>query len=176
MSSTLALASGGRRGPPRKRTLLRLVLLTAIGGAGYLGFLSWKAGTPFGDRKWSPNRHYYVQTYNNWKFSSLWFAMPGQGSDGLGGYVRLFDQHDHLLAERFVSFSRDVEPIWDDRQVFLLDGVDEDPPWPLPDSAGQEVCSPCELPGQSVRGAGLENNLTRGREVLRPRKQRSTIK
>lgn len=39
-------------------------------------------------------------------------AGPGQGSDAAGGFVRLFDAEGHLLHERFVAFSRDVEPVW----------------------------------------------------------------
>jgi hypothetical protein len=59
--------------------------------------------------------------------------MPGQGSDAIDGYIRLYDKNGKLIDERFADFIRDVEPIWAGNKVYLM-GVEEmdDDPWILP--------------------------------------------
>ncbi|NTW48635.1 MAG: hypothetical protein HGB19_02655 [Chlorobiales bacterium] len=108
------------------------VLITAI----VVGFMVWKQGTPYQSRYYSPNHRYYVQKYHTVSLSSFMMAMPGQGSDMIDGYIRLYDQNDRMVYERFETFIRDVKPIWAGREVFLM-GVEEmdNSPWILPQSS-----------------------------------------
>jgi hypothetical protein len=100
-----------------------------------LAVRAWKAGTPYGELMWSPNHQYYVRKYEN-RSARCGSAGPGQGSDAKGGYVRLFDRDDQLLQERYVPFSRDVEPVWSQDRVYLLGFAEmDDAPWVLPGSA-----------------------------------------
>ncbi len=63
-------------------------------------------------------------------------AMPGQGSDMIDGYVRIFDKDGNLISERFVYFIRDVEPVWSGNKVYLMGVAEMDSdPWILPTSA-----------------------------------------
>ena len=109
--------------------------LAFLGLLGCLLFSWWKPGRPFDQRIWSPNRHYYVQKYDNWKPRSCVPGLPGHGSDNLGGYIRLYDAGDRLVGERFVSFSRDVVPVWDKRSVYLLGVEMEVEPFVLSESS-----------------------------------------
>jgi hypothetical protein len=101
-----------------------------------VAFRFWKAGTPFQARAWSPNQRYYVQKYANWGPSCIVPAGPGQGSDTVGGYVRLYSRDGRMLHERFARFSRDIQPVWSREKVYLL-GIPEteSAPWILPDSS-----------------------------------------
>lgn len=100
------------------------------------GYFVWKQGTPYQPRYYSPNRQYYIQKYHNISFSGFMVAMPGQGSDMIDGYIRLYDQNDHMLYERFETFIRDIEPVWAGEKVFLMGVADMDnDPWILPHSS-----------------------------------------
>jgi hypothetical protein len=96
-------------------------------------FFLWKKGTPYQPPCWSPDGQYYVQKYSNYSLKRLLPGMPGQGSDAIDGYIRLYDKKGHLLAEGFHTFIRDIEPIWGNGAVFLkgIPSMDNDP-WPLP--------------------------------------------
>ena len=112
---------------------LALLSLPVLVSAGWLLFSSWKQGTPFGPPYWSPNGRYYVQKHSNFTVSRLLPGMPGQASDSIDGYIRLYDREGQLLYERFETFIRDIEPVWARDKVYLL-GVDEmdNDPWILP--------------------------------------------
>jgi hypothetical protein len=116
----------------RLALLAGLVLLASVAGA--VAFTFWRQGRPYGAAEFSPNGRYYVQKYANWTPRSQWPVGPGQGSDRLSGYVRLFSRSGELLQERFVPHSRDVRPVWSGRTVYLL-GVPalENEPWTLPE-------------------------------------------
>ena len=106
-----------------------LVLAAAIGS-----FQIWKRGTPYGPVYRSPNGEYHVQKYSNWMLPYV--AGPGQGSDAIGGYIRLFRRDGTLVHERFQSFTRDVEPVWSREKVYLKGIADMDTnPWILPSSS-----------------------------------------
>lgn len=112
----------------RRRRLLLVLGLASIVVAS-VGFAVWKRGTPYGDPYWSPSGWHYVQKYSNVTVSTFLPAMPGQGSDGIDGYIRLFDRDGRLLEERFRTFLRDVEPRWTRDSVYFLG--DGDISWPL---------------------------------------------
>ncbi|NTV46104.1 MAG: hypothetical protein HGB11_06200 [Chlorobiales bacterium] len=114
----------------RKRLLIILGIAVTTG---LIGYFVWKQGTPYQSRYYSPNRQFYIQKYHNISFSSFMVAMPGQGSDMIDGYIRLYDQNDQMICERFETFIRDIEPVWAGREVFLMgvDDMDNDP-WILP--------------------------------------------
>jgi hypothetical protein len=120
----------------KKLTKLSLILLVVFGVLCLPGFWLWKQGTPYQQPFWSPNGQYYVQKYSNLTFSKLMPVMPGQGSDTIDGYIRLYRKDGTLLHERFAPFIRDVEPVWAGEKVFLM-GVDEidNDPWILTTSA-----------------------------------------
>ena len=116
----------------QKVLLLTICLLVCIGTVSYF---IWKPGTPFSSPYWSPNKQYYVQKYSNLSFSSFIPVMPGQGSDLINGYIRVFDKDGKLLNERFVYVIRDVEPIWEGNKVYLKGIADmEEVIWILPTS------------------------------------------
>lgn len=100
------------------------------------GFLTWRRGTPWQPPESSPNGLYYVQKYATWSPRVFLPAGPGQGSDGVSGFLRLFTRDGRLLAERWAPFLRDVRPVWAGDRVFLL-GIPEleDAPWILPGPA-----------------------------------------
>jgi hypothetical protein len=62
--------------------------------------------------------------------------MPGQGSDAIDGYIRLYDGNGSLIHERFETFIRDIKPLWAKEKVYLM-GVKEmdNDPWILPTSS-----------------------------------------
>ena len=117
----------------RKLVLTFVLLLFVIGAA---SFFFWKKGTPYQQPYWSPNGQYYVQKYSNLTLSRFVSTMPGQGSDTINGYIRLYDKNGRLIHERFAVFIRDVEPIWAGNKVYLM-GVEamDDDPWILPTSS-----------------------------------------
>lgn len=108
--------------------------MIALCASVFAGFQTWKRGTIYQEKYWSPNGLFYVQKYRNWSIMSCVPAMPGSGSDSISGYIRLYDASHHLLDETYISFSRDVRPIWNKREVYLM-GHDDDPPWILPRSS-----------------------------------------
>ena len=114
----------------RKLVLTFVLLLFVIGAA---SFFFWKKGTPYQQPYWSPNGQYYVQKYSNVTLSRFVSTMPGQGSDTINGYIRLYDKHGKLIHERFAVFIRDVRPLWAGNKVYLM-GVEEmdNDPWILP--------------------------------------------
>lgn len=101
-----------------------------------ISFTYWKKGTPYQEAFFSPNKKYYIQKYSNLTLSNFIAVMPGQGSDSINGYIRLYDKDNNLINERFETFIRDIEPIWADDRVYLL-GVEEmdNDPWVLPTSS-----------------------------------------
>ena len=108
-----------------------LFLLLVVVGAG--GYLWWRQGTPYQDRIYSPNRQYYIQKYSNLTLSRFIGVMPGQGSDTIDGYIRLYAADGTLIHERFETFIRDIRPVWDGRNVYLLGVAEMDTdPWILP--------------------------------------------
>ena|SRR5215831_5925208 len=115
----------------RLKKILAVVLLAAA--LSVWGFFAWKRGTPYQSPYWSPNGAFYVQKYSNPSPFSSVTATPGQGSDSIGGYIRLYDRAGKMLHERYVPFSRDVEPLWSGNRVFLrgVAAMDNDP-WILP--------------------------------------------
>jgi len=47
--------------------------------------------------------------------------------------MRVYDRNGDLMNERFVSFIRDVEPLWSGNKVYLRGVADTDAdPWVLP--------------------------------------------
>ena len=117
-----------------RKLLLTLVLLLCV--IATASFFFWKKGTPYQQPYWSPNGQYYVQKYSNLTLSRFVSTMPGQGSDTINGYIRLYDKNGKLIHERFAVFIRDVEPIWAGNKVYLM-GVEamDDDPWILPTSS-----------------------------------------
>jgi hypothetical protein len=116
---------------PRSTIVAALVLAVAMGS---IGLFRWKRGTPYQEPFWSPNRQYYVQKYSNW----VPVVVQGnrRGSDAIDGYIRLYDSKGTLIAERFETFVRDVEPLWVGDKVYLkgVAAMDADP-WLLPGPA-----------------------------------------
>ncbi len=111
-------------------------LLVSISIILVLCFLIWKKGTPYGERYWSPNGRYYVQKYSNLTPWRLLPVMPGQGSDAIDGYIRLFDKNGTLIHEHFETFIRDIQPVWAGKEVYLMGVAEMDnDPWLLPDSS-----------------------------------------
>jgi len=118
----------------RHRKLFALALLLA--SIGFLGFYLWRRGTPYQRRYWSPNKQYYVQKYSNVTLSGLSGRGPGQGSDAIDGYIRLYDKNGKLIHERFEVFIRDIEPLWVGNRVYLRGVAQMDEhPWILPSSS-----------------------------------------
>jgi hypothetical protein len=115
----------------RKTSLLVVVVLLVGVAAGVL----WKRDTPYQAPYWSPNRQYYVQKYARSSRLPL-PTLPGQGSDAVDGYIRLYDNKGTLIHERSESFIRDIEPLWSGNKVYLR-GVTEmdNNPWILPSSS-----------------------------------------
>jgi hypothetical protein len=116
------------------KLLLSIALLLCVTGAA--SFFFWKKGTPYQRPYWSPNSQYYIQKYSNLTPSRFIPTMPGQGSDAINGYIRVYDKNGKLIHERFAEFIRDVEPIWAGNKVYLL-GVEEmdNDPWILPSTS-----------------------------------------
>ena len=113
------------------KLLLTSALLACVAGATL--FFFWKKGTPYQPPYWSPNGQYFVQKYSNVTLSRFVPTMPGQGSDAIDGYIRLYDKNGKLIHERFADFIRDVEPIWAGNKVYLMGVEDMDnDPWILP--------------------------------------------
>ncbi len=117
----------------QKRLLAFLLVLAAVG---VLGFVLWKRGTPYQQPYWSPNGKYYVQKYSNATLFGLLPVPRGHGSDGVNGYIRLYDRNGSLIHEKFESFIRDVDPLWTRNKVYLrgIPKMDADP-WILPSSS-----------------------------------------
>lgn len=112
----------------------------ALGGVLLLGalaaFWAWHRGEPYGAPQVSPNGRFFVQKYSNLTWSRFIPGMPGHGSDGIDGYIRLYDRDGHLLHEWFQTFLRDVEPVWSGDRLYLMGMEDRrDLPYRLPRSA-----------------------------------------
>ena len=116
----------------RKRKLLVLSALLCVAAIG--GFSWWRHGAPFQAPFLSPNGRFHIQKYST--FTPRFLAMPGQGSDSIGGYIRLYDKSGKLIHERRQSFIRDIEPIWAGDKVYLKGVAEMDShPWLLPESS-----------------------------------------
>ncbi|MEW6737262.1 MAG: hypothetical protein AB1489_38610 [Acidobacteriota bacterium] len=117
-----------------RKILLTILVLVFL--FGWLAFLFWKQGEPYQEPYWSPNHRYYLQKYSNLTLSNFLPMMPGQGSDSINGYIRLYDAKGNLLYERFETFIRDITPVWADNRVYLLGVAEMDnDPWILPTSS-----------------------------------------
>ena len=110
-------------------TVMVLVLL-------FMMLYAWYQGTPYQERFHSPNKAYYVQKYKTLSLNNFRVAMPGQGSDSVDGFIRLYNQQGNLLHQRYETFIRDIEPVWSGQNIFLM-GVEEmdNNPWVLPSSS-----------------------------------------
>jgi hypothetical protein len=113
---------------PRRLAILVGLLAVAL----FVVYLQWKKGVPYQAPYVSPDGKFYVQKFSNFSHHRLMAWMPGQGSDAIDGYIRLYDKDGHLLAEGFHTFIRDIEPVWGDGVVYLkgvpsMDGS----PWRL---------------------------------------------
>ena len=113
------------------------ILLIAVGllvCAGMILFIVWKRGAPYQTPDWSPNREYYVQKYHNLTLSSFTPAMPGNGSDNIDGYIRIFDKNGNCLYEKFYTYLVGKEVRWYKNQVYVM-GSDDDEIWTLPSNS-----------------------------------------
>ena len=113
----------------RRGMVVVSVLLVGLLAAGWV---LWKRGTPYQQPFRSPDGAYHIQKYSNRTLNGLWPTMPGQGSDAIDGYIRLYDTNGRLLAERFEFFIRDIEPVWAGDRVYLKGVAEMDAdPWLL---------------------------------------------
>jgi len=116
----------------QKILLCAVCLLVCAGMASY--FL-WKRGTPYSSPDWSPNGQYYIQRYRVVTISGFIPSTPGNGSDNIEGYVRLFDKEGNCLEEVFISYLvREMRPVWHGNKVYAVSELD-DKPWILPSSS-----------------------------------------
>jgi hypothetical protein len=122
------------RRPSRNVALLGVALLAVV--VMFIAYRNWKVGAPYQAPSWSPTGQYYVQKFSNPTISGLVPGMPGQGSDAIDGYIRIYNKNGRLIHERFERFIRDVVPLWDGNRVFLrgVAAMDNDP-WILPSSS-----------------------------------------
>ena len=80
---------------------------------------------------YSPDGRFRIEFYRVWTTSGLLFTPPGNGSDNIDGFIRLYRSDGTLLQETYRSFLVAYEPRWsDDEAYFLGDG----PIWKLPKS------------------------------------------
>lgn len=116
----------------KRRAVTSLWIALFLGACLY----GWWRGSPYLGPYHSPNGQYYIQKYHNISLSSFAVGMPGQGSDRIDGYIRLYDRSGRLLAERFTTMVRDVEPVWAGDAVYLMGVAEMDTsPWRLPTPA-----------------------------------------
>lgn len=120
----------------KKKSVVVLIFSICLGIGGLLIVNNFSySEEPYQAKMWSPNREYYLQKYKTVNLIQL-PSMPGQGSDEIDGYIRIYDKTDKLIHERFYSFIRDTEPIWSGNSVVLLGGgVTDDDVVVLPSSA-----------------------------------------
>lgn len=93
----------------------------------YLFNLSWRnSAKPFGEKVYSEDGRYYGQRYEVFTWNKLMMTSPGNGSDKVDGFIRLYDaKTDELLREKFVTFLVAYELHWSDGALYTLgnDGV-----------------------------------------------------
>lgn len=111
-----------------------LILSVFLICAGTILFYLWKRGTPYQTPFYSPNGQYYAQKYHNITLSSFAPAMPGNGSDNIDGYIRIYDKDGNLLYEKFYTYLVGHEVHWHRNTVFVMGSADDEI-WTLPSSA-----------------------------------------
>jgi len=81
----------------------------------------------------SPDGRFRIEFYRVWTMSGWLGTPPGQGSDAIDGFIRLYRSDGTLLQETYRNFLRGYEPRWsDDEAYFPGDG----PVWKLPETKG----------------------------------------
>ena len=76
----------------------------------------------------SPDGNYRIEFYSVWTPGFMF--IPGQGSDGIDGFVRLKHKDGRLIAETFRTYLYGCEIAWDKESVHLFGGDMVD--WKLP--------------------------------------------
>lgn len=114
---------------PRKKVLatvsLSTLLFLIIGG---LKICYW--GSEYASYV-SPDGQHKIVLDSVASVSQLGMAMPGQSSDYIDGYVRLYDARGTKLNERFVRGLKFIEPHWTETTVYFMGDEFE---WHLPSS------------------------------------------
>jgi hypothetical protein len=96
-----------------RRLSIVMVAVILVAVAAYY----WHRGILYQDRFYSPNGRFYIQKYSTG--GRFRVASVGGGSDMIDGYIRIYSSDDRLIHEHFQTFIRDIEPDWDERQVFF---------------------------------------------------------
>lgn len=119
----------GKHGSQRKYIVLLGVYILLLSSS----FLNWKNnGWAMKTKHYSPQKNFYISYYALDVIPDFFhFTLPGQGSDYLGGYIRLYSKDGVLLKEVYTDWFYGVEFFWERDSITLLGGVNRQ--WKLPD-------------------------------------------
>ena len=98
---------------------LALVAATCFGVA-LFAYAGWKRSAKLIPRmtQVSPDGKYRIEFYSVW--TPTFIAFPGQGSDGIDGFVRFMHKDGRLIKETFRAYLYGCETSWDADSVALL--------------------------------------------------------
>ncbi|MEC5164095.1 MULTISPECIES: hypothetical protein [unclassified Janthinobacterium] len=120
------------------------LLLTAVSAAtSYMAYSVWHRGSPYGEKKYSPNKAFYYQQYKvmNVEESLLRLSASGQDADArhaTRGYVRAYTADGGFVGESSVAGMPMAQLFWSRDKLVIMDGqTSEDPEGiiVLPDNA-----------------------------------------
>ena len=104
-----------------------LFILIALPVLAYFTYKNWHEGTPYGGKKYSPNKEFYYQRYKVFTIDEWipYVPMPGGGSDSLfyvDGYVRVYTAAGDFVGEAYANGMPMAHVFWARNKLIVMDG------------------------------------------------------
>ena len=97
-----------------KKIIFAIVMFTLL----VTVILPKATASKWGERKYSPDNEFYIEYYSVFTFKSLLPVTPGNGSDNIDGYIRLYNKNEELLKEVYMDFLMGSEVRIDNEDVY----------------------------------------------------------
>ncbi|MGS0742050.1 hypothetical protein ACVBEF_09485 [Glaciimonas sp. GG7] len=107
----------------KKRWLIFIIILSLMF---YLIYYKWHEGTPYGEKKYSPNKEFYFQRYQVWTIDESTPIFLFFRYYHAHGYIRAYTAEGKFIGEVFTTRLGEAYVFWMDAYLNVMDGVNHD--------------------------------------------------